>query len=85
VVEKIKKGGDIFLAWSDRKWIVDGAQVHVSIVGFDDGSEKVHMHNGRSAKAINADSDSRVGRDKSTTTRREPWDRLHGRHEGRKL
>jgi len=34
VLERIKKSGDIFLAWSDRDWILDGANVHVSIVGF---------------------------------------------------
>jgi type II restriction/modification system DNA methylase subunit YeeA len=40
VLERIKKSGDIFMAWSDRDWILDGATVHVSMVGFDDGSER---------------------------------------------
>jgi hypothetical protein len=39
VLERIKKSGNIFMAWSDRNWILDGAAVHVSIVGFDSGRE----------------------------------------------
>ena len=42
VLERIKDSGDIFMAWSDREWILDGAAVHVSIVGFaakHDGSK----------------------------------------------
>ena len=30
---------DIFWAQADRDWILDGAAVHVSMVGFDDGTE----------------------------------------------
>jgi type II restriction/modification system DNA methylase subunit YeeA len=55
VLDKIKAGGDIFLAWSDREWVVDGAEVHVSIVGFDDGSEKQRTRDGNAATAINSD------------------------------
>lgn len=40
VLERIKQTGDIFWAQSDRDWILEGATVHVSMVGFDDGSEK---------------------------------------------
>ena len=54
VLQRIKKTGDIFLAHSDRPWILDGAMVHVSIVGFDDGSEKISELNGQSVNAINA-------------------------------
>ena len=39
VLERIKETGDIFLAWADEPWVVEGAAVHVSFVGFDDGSE----------------------------------------------
>jgi hypothetical protein len=39
VLERIKDTGDIFMAWPDREWIQDGANVRVSIVGFDDGSD----------------------------------------------
>ena len=38
-LERIKGSGDIFWAFSDRNWILDGAIVHVSMVGFDDGTE----------------------------------------------
>jgi len=54
-IDRIKKTGDIFLAWSDCPWIVNGAEVHVSIVGFDDGSEKIRIRDGVSVAAINAD------------------------------
>lgn len=37
-LQRIKGSGDIFFAWSDEPWILDGAAVRVSIVGFDDGS-----------------------------------------------
>jgi len=39
VLGRIKKSGDIFFAVSDQEWILDGATVHVSMVGFDDGSQ----------------------------------------------
>ena len=34
VLKRIKKTGDIFFAESDREWILAGANVHVSMVGF---------------------------------------------------
>ncbi|CAM3539592.1 Type II restriction/modification system, DNA methylase subunit YeeA [Deinococcus saxicola] len=40
VLGRILETGGIFLAWPDRAWIQDGAAVRVSIVGFDDGSQK---------------------------------------------
>ncbi|MGB9625746.1 MAG: hypothetical protein ACPMAQ_12895 [Phycisphaerae bacterium] len=39
-LKRIKETGDIFFAISDRDWVLDGANVHVSMVGFDDGPEK---------------------------------------------
>jgi type II restriction/modification system DNA methylase subunit YeeA len=39
VLERIKATGDIFMGWSDREWILDGAAVHISMVAFDEGSE----------------------------------------------
>jgi hypothetical protein len=39
VLERIKETGDIFYAQADRKWILEGAAVQFSMVGFDDGSE----------------------------------------------
>ena len=38
-LERVKESGDIFYAQADRKWIQDGVAVHVSMVGFDNGSE----------------------------------------------
>ncbi|MDZ4718005.1 MAG: DNA methyltransferase [Roseiflexaceae bacterium] len=39
ILERIKHSGDIFMAWDDRSWILDGAAVRVSIIGFDGGTE----------------------------------------------
>jgi hypothetical protein len=39
VLKRIKESGDIFFGVSDREWILAGANVHVSMIGFDDGSE----------------------------------------------
>ena len=39
VLQRIKETGDIFMAHSDREWMLEGATVHISIVGFDDGTE----------------------------------------------
>lgn len=54
VLERIKSTGDIFLAWSDRPWILDGAAVRVSMVGFDDGSECERTLDGAEVPSINA-------------------------------
>ena len=55
VLERIKASGDIFLAWSDRKWYQDGAAVQVSMVGFDTGSEQERQRDGHVVATINAD------------------------------
>lgn len=55
VLERIKQTGDIFWAQSDREWILDGATVHVSMIAFDDGTEKIYELDGKSTKKINAD------------------------------
>ncbi len=54
VLERIEDTGDIFLAWSDRNWVLDGAHVHVSIVGFDNGTENERMLDGKPVSDINA-------------------------------
>jgi hypothetical protein len=54
VLERIKQTGDIFFAVSDRNWILDGAAVHVSMVGFDNGTETGHTLNGSLVSTINA-------------------------------
>ena len=38
---------------SDRPWVLDGANVHVSMVGFDDGSEKSRVLDGKTVPVIN--------------------------------
>ena len=45
VLERIKESGDIFYAQADRPWVLDGASVRVSMVGFDDGSEASRLIN----------------------------------------
>jgi hypothetical protein len=54
VLERIKQTGEIFFAESDRPWILDGANVHVSMVGFDGGAEPTRTLDGRDVPAINA-------------------------------
>ena len=54
VLQRIKETGDIFMAWSDHPWILEGAAVHISIVGFDDGSEREHELDGQRVPKINA-------------------------------
>ncbi len=46
VLQRIKHTGDIFLAYPDKEWMLDGATVHISIVGFDDGSETERLLDG---------------------------------------
>ncbi|MFA7171964.1 MAG: DNA methyltransferase [Kiritimatiellia bacterium] len=54
VLKRIKETGDIFWAESDRPWILDGANVHVSIVGFDNGEETTRALDGKTVSFINA-------------------------------
>lgn len=55
VLERIKERGGIFMAWSDRPWVLNGAAVRVSMIGFDNDSEQEHVLNGVPVHAINAD------------------------------
>lgn len=55
VLERIKSSGDIFMAWSDREWVLDGAHVHVSMIGFDNGNETTRTLNDSSVSVIHAD------------------------------
>ncbi len=50
----VKQTGGIFLAWSDEPWVVEGAAVHVSIIGYDDGTEPSRTLDGRPVTSINA-------------------------------
>ncbi len=53
-LKAIKETGDIFFAISDREWILDGANVHVSMIGFDDRSEQLRILDGESVAGINS-------------------------------
>jgi type II restriction/modification system DNA methylase subunit YeeA len=52
VLKRIKETGDIFFAESSRDWILAGAAVNVSMIGFDDGSEKTHTLDGKAVPVI---------------------------------
>lgn len=54
VLQSIKQTGDIFFAQSDRPWVLDGANVHVSMVGFDEGSQKERVLDGQRVESIHA-------------------------------
>jgi hypothetical protein len=60
VLERIKSSGDIFWAISDRKWVLEGASVRVSMIGFDDGTESSKTLDFEQVSAINADLTSAV-------------------------
>ena len=55
VLQRIKDSGGIFMAYSDEVWKLAGATVHISIIGFDDGSETERTLDGKSIDSdINA-------------------------------
>jgi REP element-mobilizing transposase RayT len=56
VLKRIKESGEIFFAVSDRDWILDGANVHISMVGFcaKDGSVGVPPASQRSVGILPA-------------------------------
>lgn len=55
VIDRIKESGEIFSAWSDKDWVLEGANVHVSIICFDHAVEKVRYLDGKMVSSINAD------------------------------
>jgi type II restriction/modification system DNA methylase subunit YeeA len=55
VLERIKETSDIFIAYSDRNWILDGANVHVSIIGFGDNASNKYILDDIQVSSINAD------------------------------
>lgn len=54
-LDRISETGAIFAAWSDQPWVLDGAAVRISIVGFDDGSETERRLDGVPVERINPD------------------------------
>ncbi len=55
VLERIKLTGEIFWAQSDRDWILEGAAVNVSMLGFDGGVEIERELDGLRVVQINPD------------------------------
>lgn len=55
VLERIKETGDIIFARSDDPWVLSGANVHISFIGQDDGSDTDRELDGRAVTDINAD------------------------------
>jgi hypothetical protein len=55
VLDRIKQTGDIFMAWADRPWLLDGAAVRVAMIGFDNGTEQRRVLDGEEVQAIHAD------------------------------
>ena len=53
VLKRIAESGRMFFAVSDHDWVLNGANVHVSMVGFDDGTETETILDGRRVKSIN--------------------------------
>ena len=52
VLQRIKQTGDIFFAESNRDWVLAGANVHVSMVGFDDGTQSDKFLDGKTVNKI---------------------------------
>ena len=59
-LDRVKESGEIFMAWSDEPWIIEGAAVRVSIVAQDGGLEMQRTLDGVPVRSINADLTSGV-------------------------
>jgi type II restriction/modification system DNA methylase subunit YeeA len=55
VLERISETGGIFFAVSDRDWILDGASVRISIIGFGSEEPSEAILDGQTVSQINAD------------------------------
>ena len=55
VLEKIRETAPIFWAWSDRKWLLAGAAVHVSMVGFGAKADAECSLDGKGVRDIHPD------------------------------
>jgi type II restriction/modification system DNA methylase subunit YeeA len=51
---RIKETGNIFFAWSDRSWDLNGAAVRISMVGFDSGEEETIALDGTLVEEIHS-------------------------------
>jgi type II restriction/modification system DNA methylase subunit YeeA len=77
VLKRIKETGDIFFAESDRPWILAGANVHVSMVGFDDGTENNRFLNGKDAPAIHSNLSATVADSTTAASLRANFDLVY--------
>ncbi|MCH7736268.1 MAG: class I SAM-dependent DNA methyltransferase [Chloroflexi bacterium] len=59
-LDRVKSTGDIFFAIPDRPWVLEGAAVHVSMVGFDNGAEQNRVLDGQPVGNILSDLSSGV-------------------------
>jgi type II restriction/modification system DNA methylase subunit YeeA len=55
VLDRIKDTGNIFWAQSDREWVLDGASVRVSMIGFDNGLRTDYSLDDEAVNSINVD------------------------------
>jgi len=55
VLDRIRDSGEIFMAWSDEPWVVEGAAVRISLVGFDVGEETPRYLDGAEVRVIHSD------------------------------
>jgi len=53
VLASINQTGSIFFAISDRVWMLDGATVHISLIGFDNGQQTRRWLDGQRVEKIN--------------------------------
>ncbi len=67
VIENIKRTTtptdqkvDLFMAWADRPWILEGAAVRISMLGFDANADEPRILDGHAVAAINADLTSTI-------------------------
>jgi len=54
VLKAINDSGAVFFAVSDKDWVLEGANVHVSLIGFDSGNETNRLLDGRPVTTINS-------------------------------
>jgi type II restriction/modification system DNA methylase subunit YeeA len=60
VLDQISTSNGIFLGWSDKPWVVDGAAVRVSIICFDSGKESEKYLDGQEVDTINSNLTSQI-------------------------
>ncbi len=55
VIEAITRETNLFWAWSDREWVLDGAAVRVSMIAFGDSCDQMRQLDGEPVGLINPD------------------------------